>query len=55
MTTQEMIGQLIDSMKDVLYEDETGIVSDTQLLSLINKAERLKEISIEAFSYKNID
>lgn len=48
MTTHEMISHLIDSMEDVLYEDETDIVSARQLLSLISKAERLREISIEA-------
>lgn len=48
MTTHEKIDCIVDEMENVLYEDETGFVSENQLIRLIEKADRIKRIAKEA-------
>ena len=45
MTTYEILSELIYSMKDVIQEND-GIIDDKQLLILISKSEKLRDVSI---------
>lgn len=47
MTTYEILSELIYSMKDDIQEND-GIIDDKQLLILISKSEKLRDVSIEA-------